>query len=62
MPAIIKKWALLVLALGIAAVVYIWLDGTPIAQVKDSRINERAGVPSPEPGQKKVILKDLGMT
>jgi hypothetical protein len=56
-----KIWALFVLGLGVAAAGYIWLGATPTAQVNSSTSNVSATVPAPAPGQKKVVLKNLGM-
>jgi hypothetical protein len=56
-----KNRGWLVLGLGIAAVAYIWLVA-PTAQVNSSASNASATVPAPEPGQKKVVLENLGMT
>jgi hypothetical protein len=56
-----KSWALMVLGFGIAAAAYIWFDAAPTAQVNSSASNASATVPAPGPGQKKVVLKNLGM-
>jgi hypothetical protein len=42
-----RKWALLLLGLGIAAASYIWLDTAPTAQVNSSNSNASAAVPVP---------------
>lgn len=62
MKRAIKSLALLVLGLGTIAVGSLWLDATSIAQVNKSASYESAKVPPPKPGQKKVVLKNLGMT
>ena len=53
-----RSW--LVLGLGIAAVAYISLVA-PTAQVNSAPSNTSATVPAPGPGQKKIVLKNLGM-
>ncbi len=55
-----KNRGWLVLGLGIAAVACISLVA-PTAQVNSSASNASATVPAPGPGQKKVVLKNLGM-
>ena len=57
----IKKWALPILGLGIIAVGLVWLNVSQTAQVNIPGYAS-ASVPAPGPGQKKVLLKDLGMT
>ena len=56
-----KNRGWLVLGLGITAVTYIWLDATSSAQVNSSTSHASASIPAPGPGQKKVVLKNLGM-
>ena len=46
--------------LGIAAVAYISLTN-PTVQINSSARNASAALPAPAPGQKKVVLKNLGM-
>jgi len=57
-----KNWALLILGLGIGAVGYFSLDAPPTAQVNSSTSHASGTVPAPGVGQKKVVLKNLGMT
>jgi copper chaperone CopZ len=57
-----KNWALLVVGVGITAIGYIWLSTTPTAQVDSPNGNASAAVPAPTPSQKKVVLKNLGMS
>jgi hypothetical protein len=56
-----KNQGWLVLGLGIAALAYIWLGTAPTAQVNSSSSHTSATVAAPGPGQKKVVLKNLGM-
>jgi hypothetical protein len=58
----IKKWGLLALGLAIIAAGYMWLDTTPTAPVNSSTSYASTSVPAPGRGQKKVVLKNLGMT
>jgi hypothetical protein len=58
---IIKKWAFVALGLGIIIVGFIRLDASQSVQVSAPGYAS-ASVPAPRPGQKKVILKNLGMT
>ncbi|MDP2600977.1 MAG: hypothetical protein Q8S00_00065 [Deltaproteobacteria bacterium] len=55
-----KNRGWLVFGFGIAAVVYVSLVA-PTAQVNSSASNASAAVPAPGLGQKKVVLKNLGM-
>jgi copper chaperone CopZ len=68
------KWALLVLTLGLIVAWYVWLNGVPGATQasgpdapargdapQSDAPRASASVPDPEPGQKKVVLEDLGM-
>ncbi len=57
-----KKTLLLVLGLGLFAAGYVWLNAAPTAQVKDTTTYLSGSVPSPGTGQKKVVLKNLGMS
>lgn len=62
MKRIIKKLALLALVLGAIAPGLLGLGVIATAQVNKSASYESAKVPPPKPGQKKVVLKNLGMT
>lgn len=57
----IRKWALPILGLGIITVGLVWLNASQAAQVSSPGYAS-ASLPPPGPGQKKVILKDLGMS
>jgi hypothetical protein len=57
-----KKWVFVVLGLGIVASAYLGLKTMRITQVQSSTHQERTSVPAPTQGQKKVVLKNLGMT
>jgi len=57
-----KNWRWLVLGLGIFALAFVWLDANPGAQVNNSSGHTTGSVAAPGPGQKKVVLKNLGMT
>ena len=50
------------LILGIVALAFIWLEVAPVAQVNNSSGHTTGSVAAPGPGQKKVVLKNLGMT
>lgn len=56
----IKRWALPILGLGIITVGFVWLNASQAAQVSSPGYASTS-LPPPGPGQKKVILKDLGM-
>ena len=56
------KWVFIVLGLGIIASGYFGLKILPINQVNSSTHETRMSVPAPVQGQKKVALKNLGMT
>ena len=56
-----NRWTLLLLGLGIALAPAIWFDATPSAQVNSPISHASATVPAPGPGQKKVVLNNLGM-
>ncbi|MBI2350226.1 MAG: hypothetical protein HYV00_01860 [Deltaproteobacteria bacterium] len=62
MKATTKKWAFIVLGVGIIASAYFGPRILPINQVNSSTHQERTSVPAPVQGQKKVVLKNLGMT
>lgn len=62
MKAITKKWALIGLGVAIFASAYFGLKVIPVAQVDSSAPQEQMSVPAPVQGQKKVVLKNLGMT
>lgn len=62
MDATIKKWTLLVFGVGIVTVGYFWLNPIQTAQVHGASGYVSSKVPPPKPGQKKVVLKNLGMT
>jgi hypothetical protein len=59
----IKKWlslAIVTVAFGIA---YVWIKGTPETNGRDAQVEPvSSNVPAPGPGQKKVLLRNLGMT
>jgi copper chaperone len=70
----VRSWVLLALVVGAIAAGYVWLNGVPgtmQASGPDARAGDaapqgnapqaNASVPDPEPGQKKVVLEDLGM-
>lgn len=57
-----KKWVFIVLGLGIIASVYFGLNAMPMVQGDSSTSQQRKSVPAPVQGQKKVVLKNLGMT
>ena len=58
-----KKLAFLVLGLGIITAGYIeWNNATLATQEKNPTTHVAASVPAPGLGQKKVVLKNLGMT
>jgi copper chaperone CopZ len=57
----IKKWVLPVLLLGIITVGFVWPNASQTAQAS-SPAYASTSVPPPAPGQKKVILKNLGMS
>jgi hypothetical protein len=56
-----KRWTPLGFALAIAAIGYLAIDASTAAQVRRSTDNTSASAPAPTPGQKKVLLKNLGM-
>ncbi len=66
-----SSWLLLALIVVTFAIGYVWLNGTPgttQAGSSGTRAVDEAGVPpaaasvpAPEPGQKKVVLANLGM-
>ena len=56
-----NNWTLLVVGLVFAVVVYL-LIGASTAQAGSSGDNTSPSVAAPGPGQKKVVLKNLGMT
>lgn len=62
MNTITKKWLFIVFGLGIIASAYFGLKAMPVAQVDSSTRQERTSVPAPVHDQKKVVLKNLGMT
>lgn len=62
MKAITKKWALIGLGVAIFASAYFGLKVIPVAQVDSSTPQEQMSVPAPVQGQKKVVLRNLGMT
>lgn len=62
MNVTVKKWIFVVLGLGIVAAAYFGLKTMQITQVQSSTHQERISVPAPTEGQKKVVLKNLGMT
>ncbi len=58
------RWLLLALVVGMLATGFVWLNGTPVttqAGGSGGRVESAASVPAPEPGQKKVVLENLGM-
>lgn len=57
----IKKWALPLLVLGIIIGGLVRLNATQAAQISGP-VYASSTLPPPGPGQKKVILKDLGMS
>lgn len=62
MKAITKKWALIGLGVAIFASAYFGLKVITVAQVDSSAPQEQMSVPALVQGQKKVVLKNLGMT
>lgn len=62
MKGLTKKALLLVLGVGLFTAGYVWLDAASIAQLKDTATYVSGSVPSPGTGQKKVVLKKLGMS
>ncbi len=58
----LEKRALVVLVIGILAAGYVWLNDIGTLQINTSARDVSAGVPAPNAGQKKVVLKNLGMS
>lgn len=59
----IKKWISIVIIIGIFVVAFVWMKGASQTTGRDIQLTYvSSNVPAPGPGQKKVLLKDLGMT
>jgi hypothetical protein len=56
-----KKWVSIALALGIIISTHFGVAATPVAQIDSSKDEKRTTIPAPLQGQKKVVLKNLGM-
>jgi copper chaperone len=64
-----KSWLLVALIVGVIATGYIWTNGVPgtaqplvsLAKTKSLLLQDQPPVPAPSPGQRKVVLEDLGM-
>lgn len=52
----IKKWVSIVIVIGLFALALVWIQGD------SATTSVSSSVPAPAPDQKKVMLKDLGMT
>lgn len=59
----VKKWVGIAIAIGLFAVVFVWMPGTSQTIGRDLPSSyASSNVPAPGPSQRKVLLKDLGMT
>jgi len=59
----IKKWVSIVIVIGFLGVAFVWIKGQSQIPGRDAPTTYvSSSVPAPEPGQKKVVFKNLGMT
>lgn len=59
----IKKWLSIVIGVGLLAILFGWMSGTSQTIGRDIlTLYASSNVPAPGPGQKKVVLKNLGMS
>lgn len=59
----IKRWVGIVILVGLVAIGLVWIKGISQTTGRDVPTTYvSSSVPAPAPGQKKVVLKDLGMT
>lgn len=58
-----KIWIGIVIVVGLAAIGLVWTKRTSLTAERDiPYASVSSSVPAPAPGQKKVVLKNLGMT
>ena len=59
----VKKWIIIVSVIAVSGIAFVWMKGASQTDGRDIRITSTSSnVPAPGPGQKKVVLKNLGMT
>ena len=59
----IKKWVSIVIGVGLLAIALLWMKGISQTTGRDVPTTYvSSSVPAPAPGQKKIVLKNLGMT
>lgn len=59
----VKTWISLAVLIGVLGIAFVWMKGTTQTSGQGIEISSTSSnVPAPGPGQKKVVLKNLGMS